>query len=328
LKRRDFIALLGGAAAAWPLVAGAQQTEHMRRIGVLMPLTESDPEGQRRVTAFHKRLQELGWVLDQNVRVEDRRVGADPERIRAAAKELVALNPDVILVSTALALAPLREQTSTIPIVFTNLGDPVSSGFVASLAHPGGNITGFSPAEFPVWGKTLDILKEVAPSVTRVAVIYNPEQAPQVGMLSSIQTVAPSFSVKIVPMQVRQPIEQAIDAFAQEGNGGGLIVIPNPVADSRRDVIIGAAARHKLPAIYGYRYFVTDGGLMSYGINTADQFKQAASYIDQILRGAKPADLPVQQPTKYELVINLKTAKALGLTVPPKLLLTADEVIE
>jgi putative tryptophan/tyrosine transport system substrate-binding protein len=328
MQRRKFITLLGGVAAGWPLAARAQQPKRMRQIGVLMPFTESDPEGRRRLTAFHKALQELGWVLDQNVRVEDRRVGADPERIRAAAKELVALNPDVILASTALTLAPLKEQTSTIPIVFTFIHDPVSSGFVASLAHPGGNITGFSPAEFSIWGKTLDILKEVAPSVTRVAVIFNPEQSPQVGMLSSIQAAAPSVSVKIVPMQVRQPIEQAIDAFAQEGNGGGLIVLPSPVADSSRDLIIGAAARHKLPAIYAYRYFVTDGGLMSYGINTADQFKQAASYIDQILRGAKPTDLPVQQPTKFELVINLKTAKALGLTVPPKLLLTADEVIE
>jgi putative tryptophan/tyrosine transport system substrate-binding protein len=328
MRRREFITLLGGAAVAWPLAAHAQQPDRIRIIGALVPLSESDSEGQSRVTAFHKGLQELGWVPGQNVRVEYRWVGADPEHIRAGAKELVALNPDVILAMSALTLAPVQALTSTIPIVFTNIVDPVSSGFVASLAHPGGNITGFSPAEYSMWGKALGILKEVAPSVTRVAVIHNPEQSPQLGMLRSIETAALSVSVKVVPIEVRQPIEQAINAFAQEGSGGGLMVLPNPIADSRRDVIISAAARHKLPAVYAYRYYTTSGGLMSYGIDTAEQSKQAATYIDRILRGAQPVDLPVQQPTKFELVVNLKTAKELGLTIPESFLQRVDKVIE
>jgi putative tryptophan/tyrosine transport system substrate-binding protein len=328
MRRREFITLLDGTALAWPLDARAQQPERMRRIGTLIPFSENDSEGQRRITAFRKRLLELGWVVEQNARIEDRWVGNDPERIKAVVRDLIELKPDVILTVSALILAPLRAQTSTIPIVFTNIVDPVNSGFVASLAHPGGNITGFSSAEFSIWGKSLEILKEVAPSITRIAVIYNPEQSPQLGMLRNIETLAPSFSLDVVSMQVRQQVEQAIGAFAQEGSGGGLVVLPNPVADSIRDVIIGAARQHKLPAIYAFRYFVVDGGLMSYGIDTAEQFKQAASYVDQILRGAKPADLPIQQPTKFELVVNLKTAKALGLKIPESFLLRADEVIE
>jgi putative ABC transport system substrate-binding protein len=328
MKRREFVTLVGGAAACWPIVAWAQRPARMPVIGALMPFTENDAEGHSRITAFHKGLQELGWSLGQNVRIEHRWVGSDPERIRVGARELVEMKPDVILAVSSLAAAPLKAQTSTIPIVFTNIGDPVRSGFVASLAHPGGNITGFTPAEFSIWGKQLEILKEVVPSLARVAVLYNPEQSPQLGMLRGVETAAPSASVKVVRIEVRKPIEQAIEAFARQGGGGGLIVFPNPVTDSSRDLIIRAAVHHKLPSIFAYRYYITSGGLMSYGIDTAAQFKQAAAYVDRILRGAKPADLPVQQPTKFELIINLKTAKALGLTIPEAFLLRADEVIE
>jgi putative tryptophan/tyrosine transport system substrate-binding protein len=328
MRRRQFLGLLGGTTVAWPLATRAQQPARIPCIAALMPFAEDDPEGQRRIAAFHKGLQELGWLLGQNVRIEPRWVGGDPERIRIGAREVVESNPDVILAVTALTVAPLRAQTGTIPIVFTNIGDPVSSGFVASLANPGGNITGFTAVEFSVWGKQLEILKEVVPSLTRVAVIYNPEQGPQLGMIRAVETVAPSIAVKIARIEVRQPLEQAIDGFALQGEGGGLIVFPNPVADSNRDLIVRVAARHKLPSIFAYRYYVTSGGLMSYGIDTATPLKQAAIYVDRILRGAKPADLPVQQPTKFELVVNLKTAKALGLTMSDSFLLRADEVIE
>jgi ABC-type uncharacterized transport system substrate-binding protein len=327
MKRRDFITLLGGTAAAWPLAARAQQGERVRRVGVLMPFAEGDEEADRRRDAFQRGLEAFGWTNGQNIRIEFRWVGSDRDRIRNAATELVGLKPDAILVSTALILAPLQQQTSTIPIVFTHITDPVGSGIVASLARPGGNVTGFAPAEFSMYGKLLETLTEAAPSLTRIAVVMNPEQAPQAGMLRAIEAVAPALAVKTSSLSVRNSIERSFASFAQ-GQNGGLIVLPNPVADVNRELIVRMAARHHLPAIYAYRYYVTSGGLMCYGIDAADQFKKAASYVDRILRGAKPAELPVQQPTKFELVINLKTAKALGLEVLPTLLARADEVIE
>jgi ABC-type uncharacterized transport system substrate-binding protein len=327
MKRREFITLLGGAAAAWPLAARAQQLGKVPLVGVLMPFAAGDEEAERRRNAFQKGLEAYGWTNGQNIRIEFRWVGSDRDRIRNAAIELVGLKPDVILVSTALILAPLQEQTSIIPIVFTHITDPVGSGILASLARPGGNVTGFAPAEFSMYGKLLEALKEAAPNLTRVAVVMNPEQAPQAGMLRAVEAVAPALAVKTSSLSVRNPIERSFALFAQ-GQNGGLIVLPNPVADINRELIVSTAARHGLPAIYAFRYYVTSGGLMSLGIDSADQFKKAASYVDRILNGAKPADLPVQHPTKFELVINLKTAKALGLEVPPMLLGRADEVIE
>jgi putative tryptophan/tyrosine transport system substrate-binding protein len=326
VRRREFITLLGGAAA-WPLGARAQQAPNVHLVGALMPFEEGDEEGERRRKAFQKGLEEFGWTNGQNIRIEYRWVGANRERIRNSAIELVGLKPDAFLVSSALTLAPLQRQTSTIPIVFTNIADPVSSGFVASLAHPGGNITGFSPAEFSMYGKLLGVFKEAVPNLTHVAVIMNPEQIPQAGMLRAIEAAALTLGMKTSTLSVRDPLERSLASFAQERNGG-LIVLPNPVADENRELIARTAARHSLPTCYAFRYFVRGGGLMSYGIDTADQLRQAASYVDRILRGTKPADLPVQQPTKFELVINLKTAKALGIEIPPMLLARADEVIE
>ena len=327
MKRREFIAMLGGATAVWPLAARAQQARKVPLVGVLMPFEKGDEEGERRRNAFVNGLEQFGWTNGQNIRLEYRWVGTNRDRIRDAAIELVGLKPDVILASSALTLAPLQGQTSIIPIVFTNIADPVSSGFVASLAHPGGNITGVSPAEFSMYGKLLEILKEAAPNLTRVAVIMNPEQAPQAGMMRAIEAAAPTLAVKTSSFSVRDPLERSIATFAQEGNGG-LIVLPNPVVDENRESIAGMAVRHRLPTIYTFRYYVTSGGLMSYGIDTVDHLQKAASYVDRILRGAKPIDLPVEQPTKFELVISLKTAKLLGLTISKSLLATADEVIE
>jgi putative ABC transport system substrate-binding protein len=326
MKRRAFFTLLGGAAA-WPLAGLAQQPEPVRLIGALMPYVAGYEEGERRRTAFETSLAALGWRSGQNIRIEYRWVGADRDRIRNAANELVGLKPDVILAPNALVLAPLQPQTGTIPIVFTNIADPVGSGVVACLALQGGNITLFAPAEFSIYGRLLDTLKEVAPSLTRIAVLMNPEQVPQAGMLRAIAAAAPSLAVSISSLSVRDPIERSLASFAQE-RSRGLVVLPNPVADENRDLIIRTAAQHGLPAIYYYRHFVTSGGLMSYGIDAADQFRKAAAYVDRILKGAKPADLPVQQPTKFELVINLKTAKALGLDIPTPVLARADEVIE
>jgi len=327
MRRRAFITLLGGAAAAWPLGARAQTTQ-MRRIGVFNPLAESDPEVQANIATFRQALQKLGWTDGQNVRIDFRWGGAGAERIRAHAKELVGLNPDVILVITALALQPLL-QTRSIPIVFTQIADPVGAGLVASLARPGGNITGFTVAEYSMYVKLLEVLKEAAPQVTHVAVIFHPDEIPQAGMLRAIEAAAPSFRVQVTAGGARDvaELERAIDQFAQEPNAG-LIVLPNPITLGNHKLIIAMAARHRLPAAYVYRYLVAEGGLISYGSDISDQYRQAASYVDRILRGEKPADLPVQQPTKFELVINLKTAKALGLNVPPTLLARADEVIE
>jgi putative ABC transport system substrate-binding protein len=328
VRRREFITFLGGAAA-WPLAARAQQPARMRRIGVLNAFAENDPEEQANLAAFRQALEKLGWTDGRNVRIDYRWGGADPGRIRAHAIELVGLQPDVILVSTALALQPLLQETRSIPIVVVRIADPVGAGFVASLARPGGNLTGFTVAEFSTFGKLLEVLKEVAPHVTRVAVILNPDQRPQAGMLRAIEAAAPSFRVQVTAAGARDAaeLERAIDLFAREPNAG-LIVLPSPVTEGNRKLIITMAARHRLPAAYAFRHFVADGGLVSYGIDLADQHRQAASYVDRILRGEKPADLPVQQPTKFELVVNLKTAKALGVELPASLLLRADEVIE
>jgi putative tryptophan/tyrosine transport system substrate-binding protein len=329
VKRREFITLLGGAAATWPLAARAQRFDGMRRIGVLNAFGEDDPEVQTNLAAFREVLQKLGWTDGRNVRIDYRWGSANPTRIRANAKDLVGLNPDVVLVNTALALQPLLQETRSIPIVFTQIADPVGAGFVDSLARPGSNITGFTVAEFSTFGKLLEVLKEVAPPVTRVAVILNPDQIPQAGMLRAIETAASSLRVQVTAAGVRNAadVEQAIDHIAREPNGG-LIVLPNPVNDGNRGLIIAMAARHRLPSASAFPHFVAAGGLISYGSDVADQYRQAASYVDRILRGERPADLPIQQPTKFTLVVNLKTAKALGLTVPDALLARADEVIE
>jgi putative ABC transport system substrate-binding protein len=329
MKRRQFITIIGGAAAVWPLAARAQQPDRVRRIGVLMGAAESDPEGQRYIKAFAQGLQELGWVRGRNVQIEYRWGGSDPARIQTYVAELVGLKPDVILAHTSLVVAPLLRETRTIPIVFTQLNDPVESGLVASMARPGGNITGFTSFELSVSGKWLESLKEIAPSVTRAAVILNPAQSPQVAMLRAIEAVAPSAGVllTVAGVQDAAEIEPAVSAFARESNGS-LIVLPSPVTIGNRELIITLAGRHRLPAVYASRYFVTDGGLMSYGVDPADLYRRAAGYVDRILKGEKPADLPVQAPTKYDLVINLKAAKAIGLTIPESFLLRADEVIE
>jgi putative ABC transport system substrate-binding protein len=310
-------------------VAQAQQTDRVRRIGVFSPFAESDQAVQANLTAFRQALEKLGWSVGRNIRIDYRWGEADPARILAQAKELVGLSPDAILVNTALALRPLMQQTRNIPIIFTQMADPVSSGFVASLARPGGNVTGFTVAEFATFGKLLETLKEVAPQIVRVATIYNPDQAPQLGMLHAIEANAPAFKVQVTAAGVRSAadIEPAIDRFVREPNGG-LIVLPNPITEGNRKMIIALAARHRLPAVYAFRHFVTDGGLISYGIDVAEQFRQGAAYVDRVLRGEKPADLPVQLPTKFELVVNLKTAMGLGIEVPATLLGRADEVIE
>ncbi len=316
MKRREFITLLGGAAVAWPLAARAQQPERMRRIGVLQPIDESDPEGQRRKAAFDRGLQKLGWTEGANLVIDYRWGGSDSERSRRYAAELVGLQPDVIWTSGALGLLPLKQATRTIPIVFTLIYDPIGSGFVASLNRPGGNITGFTQGEFSMGGKLLEVLKEVVPQVRRVAVILNLDQPPHVAMWRAIEATAPSLGVRLTAADMQGPteIEPAIEAFARESNGG-LIVLPGPVTIVHRDVIAASAARHRLPTVYGFRFFVADGGLMSYGIDPVEQCRQAAGYVDRILKGEKPADLPVQAPTRYETSINLKTATALGLIV-------------
>jgi ABC-type uncharacterized transport system substrate-binding protein len=329
IGRREFITLVGGAAAAWPIAARAQQGERMRRIGVLMSLTADDPEGQVRLTAFLQGLQQLGWTDGRNVRIDTRWGAGDADRSRGYAAELVALAPDIILASGTSTMGPLLRATRTVPIVFTQVTDPVGAGFVDSLARPGGNATGFTLSEYGISGKWLELLKEIAPRVTRAAVLRDPDMAAGSGQLGAIQSVAPSFGVELSPVNVRDApeIERAVAAFAR-GSNGGLIVSASGLAIVHRDLIITLAARHRLPAVYFARYFVTGGGLISYGSDNIDPHRRAAGYVDRILKGEKPADLPVQAPTKYELVINLKTAKALGLEVPPSLLARADGVIE
>jgi ABC-type uncharacterized transport system substrate-binding protein len=329
LKRREFITLLGGAAAAWPLAASAQQPERLRRVGVLMNLAPDDPESPVRLAAFLQGMQQLGWTDGRNVRIYTRWGADDADRSRRYAAELVALAPDVILASGSPAVGQLLQATRTVPIVFVVVVDPVGSGFVESLARPSGNATGFPLFEYGMSGKWLELLKDIAPRATRAAVLRDPALASGGGQLGAIQSVAPSLGVELSPVNVRDPgeIERAITAFAREPNGG-LIVTGSSLATSHRDLIIALAARHRLPAVYPQRYYVTGGGLISYGPDTVDPFRRAAAYIDRILKGEKPADLPVQAPTKYELAVNLKTAKALGIEVPPSLLARADEVIE
>ena len=331
MRRRDFITLLGGAVA-WPLAARAQQRgDRVRRIGVLMNLAGDDPEGQARVAAFLQSLQQLGWTDGHNVRIDYRWGGGDEDRIRRYAGELIALAPDVILATGAAVVGPLLQVTRIVPILFLNVTDPVGAGFVASLGRPNGNATGFTSIEYGMSGKWLELLKEIAPRVTRAAVIRDPTLVAGIGQLGAIQAVAPSFGVEVSPIGVgvrdAGGLERAITAFALSPNGG-LIVTTNATAAVHRDLIIGLAARHRLPAVYPYRYHVTSGGLISYGPSTIDQYRRVASYVDRILNGAKPADLPVQEPVKYELVVNLKTAKALGLDIPSSVLARVDEVIE
>jgi len=326
-KRREFITLLGGAAAAWPLTARAQQGERMRRIGVLMNLAADDAEGQARLAAFVHDLQQLGWTDGRNVRIDVRWVPGDAHLFHRYADELLALAPDAILASATPSVQALQQVTRTVPIVFANVGDPVAMGVVRSLARPGGNITGFTPMEYGFAATWRELLKEIAPRVTRVAVLRDLTIGP--AHLSAIQAVAPSFGVELSVVGVGDvgEIERSVAAFARSLNAG-LIVTSSTSALVHRDLITMLAARHRLPAVYPFRYFVTAGGLISYGANATDQYRRAAGYIDRILKGETPADLPVQAPTKYELVINIKTAKTLGLTVPDTLLARADEVIE
>ena len=328
MRRRQFISLIGGAAA-WPLAARAQQSERMRRIGVLTNLAENDPEGQSRNEAFRQGLHQLGWTDGANVRIDYRGTLGDAERTRRYAAELVALAPDVILATGSAAAGPLLQATRTVPIVFVNVPDPVGAGFVDGLARPGGNATGFLSSEYGISGKWVELLKQIAPAVIRAAIIRDPAITAGIGQFGAIQAVAPSLGVEVSPVNVRDAgeIERAVTAFARASNGG-VIVTGSALAGVHRDLIITLAARHKLPAVYYARYFVAAGGLISNGPDFVDQYRQAASYVDRILKGEKPADLPVQAPTKYELVINLKTAKALGIEIPPTLLARADEVIE
>ena len=329
MRRREFITLVGGAAvAAWPLAARAQQGERMRRIGVLMPVAEADLVGQARLGAFLQGLQQLGWADGRNVRIDTRFGASDLDLIRKYARELVALGPDAIMANGTEATAALRQVTRTIPIVFAPVVDPVGAGYVESLARPGGNVTGFSGYEFAVSGKWLELLKEIAPRVARVAVTRDSAGAGP-AQFAAIQAVASSLGVELRPFDVRNAgeIERAITAFAGSSNGG-LIVTGTAGALVHRELIVALAARHLLPAVYYSRDYVTGGGLISYGVDLTEVCRRAATYVDRILKGAKPADLPVQAPTKYELVINLKAAKALGIEIPPTLLARADEVIE
>jgi putative ABC transport system substrate-binding protein len=327
VKRRQFITLLGGAAIGWPLSARAQQPDRMRRIGVLASQSADDPVAQARNAAFLQGLRALGWMVGHNVQIEYRWASGDGDRSRKNAAEMVALAPDVILATGGVSVGPLLQVSRTLPIVFVQVTDPVGAGYVESLARPGGNATGFIPFEFGTSGKWLELLKEIAPGVKRVAVLRDAALALGMGQLGAIQSVAPSFGVELRPIGVGDvnEIERGVAAFARDPNGA-LIVTVSPSAISHREKIIRLAEQHKLPAIYPYRFFATDGGLISYGPDTIEPYRRAAGYIDR--RGEKPADLPVQAPTRYELVINLKTAKALGLTVPDSVLARADEVIE
>jgi putative ABC transport system substrate-binding protein len=328
VNRREFITLLGGAAAC-PLAARAQQAERVRRIGVLLSLSADDPQGQARLMAFVQGLQQLGWTDGRNMRIDARWSGGNADDARKYAAELVALAPEVILASGGSVAGPVLQVTRTVPVVFTITPDPVGAGFVASLARPGGNATGFTQVEYGTSAKFLELLKEIAPRVTRAAVLRDPAIPQGIGQFAVIQSVAPSLRMEVNPVDIRDAgdIERAVTAFAHSLNGG-LIVPGSGLATVHRELIIRLAARHKLPAVYSARYFVTSGGLISYGADLIDPHRLAAGYVDRILKGEKPADLPVQAPTKYETVINLKTAKSLGLEIPPTLLAIADEVIE
>jgi ABC-type uncharacterized transport system substrate-binding protein len=329
MRRREFITLLGGAAASWPFGARAQQSEQMRRIGVLMNTGADDPQGQAGVAAFKQGLQQLGWSDGRNVRIDTRWGENDVDRDRSYAAELAALAPDVILASGTLSVTALQHVTRVLPIVFVGVSDPVGAGLVDTIARPGGNVTGFMIFEYSLSGKWLELLKEIAPRVTRAAVLRDPANPAGIAQFGAIQTAAQSLGVEVSPVSVRdaREIERAVTTIARSANAG-LIVTPSASVSVHHDLIIALAARHKLPAVYTSRDNVTGGGLVSYGPRIVDQFRRAAGYIDRILKGEKPADLPVQAPTKYELVINLKTGKALGLTIPPAVLGRADEVIE
>jgi len=330
MRRREFITILGGAAATWPLPARAQHSEQMRRIGVLQGGGDTDdPCSQPNITAFLQTLQQLGWADGRNVKIDYRWPAADADKTRKYAAELVALAPDVILAMSSPALVSLLQATRTVPIVFVGVADPVGAGFVDSLSRPGGNATGFMLFDYSLSTKWVELLKEIAPGVKRAAVLRDPAIASGIGQWGAISSAAPSLGVEVSPVNVRDApeIERGVAAFARSGSGG-LIVTGSRLSLVHRDLIITLAARHKLPTVYFLRRFITDGGLISYGPDQVDQSRRAAGYADRILKGEKPADLPVQTPTKYELVINLKTAKALGLTIPPVVLARADEVIE
>jgi putative ABC transport system substrate-binding protein len=328
MKRREFITLLGGAAVAWPLAARGQQTERVRRVGVLLPSVANDPEYQARVGAFLQALQQSGWSIGDNLRIEYRWGANELDRARQYAQELIALAPDVVVAAISTNVAALQRETRSVPIVFVQVIDPVGTGLVTGLARPGGNTTGFTVFEYGLSPKWLALLKEIAPRVTRAAVFRDPTVAAQIGLLGGIQSVAPSLRMELSLIDNRdaREMERAVAAFAREPNGGQIVLGGSTFL--HRESIITLAARHRLPTVYTERVFVTAGGLTSYGPDRVEQYRLAAGYVDRILKGEKPADLPVQTPTKYELVINLKTAKALGLEVPPTLLARADEVIE
>ena len=327
MRRREFLGILGGAAA-WPVASKAQQAERVRLVGVLNILGPDDPEAQARRAVFEQTLQQLGWTVGRDLKIEIRQVGSDRDRLRRYAAELVALAPGVIFSLGSLPVASLQQATRTIPIVFMNVTDPVGAGLVESMAHPGGNITGFSNFEYSMSGKWAELLKQIAPNVTRALVFRDPTSASGIGQFAAVRSVAQSLGVELTPVNVRDTdeMERAVAAFARSGNGG--VIVTTGGSAAHRKLIISLAARHKLPSVYPYRYYALDGGLISYGPNTYDPVRRAAGYVDRILKGEKPADMPVQAPTKFELVVNLKTAKTLGLTIPQSLLATADEVIE
>jgi putative ABC transport system substrate-binding protein len=330
VRRREFITLLGGATAC-PLAARAQQADRVRRIGMLLASAENDPEGKPRIAEFLNQLRGLGWSEGRNIRIDYRWASGEADRLRMFAKELVGLQPDVIVGQNTGGLSGLRDATHTIPIVFVQAADPVGGGFIASLARPGGNITGFTGLESTITAKWLELLKGIAPRIARVALLFNPDVAPERGVyfLSAAMAAAPSFAVTPIAAPVRNAaeIESAVSALATEASGS-LIVMPDATTNSHSELIIRLAARYRLPAIYTFRYFIAAGGLISYGYDPVDLFRRAASYVDRILRGERPGDLPVQQPQKFELVINIKTAKVLDLDVPEKLLALADQVVE
>jgi putative ABC transport system substrate-binding protein len=330
MRRREFITLLSGATVAWPFSARAQQSERVRRILVLMGSAEDDPNGHASIATFRRGLQELGWADGRNIRIDYRWTAGKPDRARDYATESVTLAPDVIVANGTQVLTALKPATRSIPIVFVVVADPVGAGFIQDLAHPGGNITGFSTFEPEIGGKWLELLKDIKPGLSRVAGIFDPAFRGFAAIWRAIESLAPRLGVQLTSINFHDPtdhIESAVAMFAQEP-GGGLIVLPTPANSSARDRIIALAARHRLPAVYPFRYYATGGGLMTYGFDTVDLYRRCASYVDRILKGERPADLPVEGPTKYELVINLKTAKALGLTVSPTLLTFADQVIE
>jgi putative ABC transport system substrate-binding protein len=329
MRRREFISLLGGTAVAWPLTSRAQQPERMRRIGVLINRAADNPQGQARLATFQQALKQLGWSDGRNVRIDIRWGENDVERERRYAEELIALAPDVVMAGGTMSVAALQRVSPTLPIVFAAVSDPVGAGIIDNLARPGGNVTGFMNFEYSTSGKWLELLKQIAPRVTRAAVLRNPANPAGIGQFSAIQAVAPTLGVEVSAVSVRDAdeIERAVATFARYADGG-LIVTASASSVSVYEVIITLAARHKLPAVYSDRYMATRGGLISYGPDLVDQFARAAAYVDRILKGEKPADLPVQAPTKYELVINMKTARALGLDLPAQLLARADGVIE